>query len=100
VRVVIVTVVWAFSSMLVVSGALFLLASSLEFLVNERGWRVPEIFVDVMNYGGPAVMLIIPSVVAVLGMRGKLPGTRSRVGGRGFSVVVPEERAESDVRER
>jgi len=92
--------VWAFSSMLVLSGAMFLLGWSLAYLVNERGWHVPEIFLDVMNYAGPVVMLIIPSVVAVVGMRGKLPGTRRRVGGRGFSVLLPEERAESDVRER
>jgi hypothetical protein len=86
--------------MLVTSGALHLLGSSLAYLVNEQRWHVPDVFLDLLNYGGPAVMLIIPSVVAVLGMRGKLPGTRSRVGGRGFAVVVPNESAASNARER
>ena len=99
-RIVIVTIVWVILSMFVWSSAWFLLASWLAHLVNERGWRLPDIFLDLLNYGGGAAILIIPSVVAVLGMRGKLPGTRSRVGGRGFAVVVPNESAASNARER
>jgi len=97
---VIVTVVWAVLGMFVWSGSWFLLASWLAHLVNEGSWRPREILVDLVNYGGLAVMLMIPCVVAVLGMRRKLPGTRSSGGGRGFVVIVPDDGAASNARER
>jgi hypothetical protein len=98
-RVVLLTIVWAVLSLLIASGSWFLLESSLFYFVDKRGWLLPEGTDVLLNGGAVIVMLSVPSVIAVLGMRGKLPGTRRRVGGRGFSVLVPEDRAESRVRD-
>jgi hypothetical protein len=81
-----VTSAWMILSLLVWSGAWGLLGFSIEYLINERQWRIPEPSVDFLNYGGVVGMVTIPTFVAVLGMRGKLPGIRTRRGGRGFPL--------------
>ena len=65
-----------------------MLGFSMMYLVNERQWRVPSGIDDWFNYAGAAGMVIVPTLVALLGMRGKLPGVRRRIGGRGFEVDV------------
>ena len=85
-RVLFVTIAWMILSLLVWSGACFLMGFSIVYLVNERQWRIPDWIVDLLNYGGVAGLVILPTVLAVLGMRRKLPGIRLRSKGRGFPI--------------
>jgi len=50
-RVLFVTIAWMILSLLVWSGACFLMGFSIVYLVNERQWRIPDWIVDLLNYG-------------------------------------------------
>ena len=86
-RVLLVTIAWMILSLLAWSAAWGVLGFSIDYLVNERRWRISEGSIDLLDYTGAAGMVIVPTIFAVLGMRGKLPGIRSQRG-RGFPVEV------------
>lgn len=57
------------------------------YLCNERQVRLPEWTTDVYNWTAVAGAVVIPSVVALLAMRSKLPWTGEHSPGlRGFPV--------------
>jgi hypothetical protein len=59
------------------------------YLNNEKAFHIPTVIIPLLNIGGLVGMLIIPTVFALLGMRGKLPGTRkSAQRSQGFEVTV------------
>jgi hypothetical protein len=63
---------------------------TLMYLVNERQVKVPEWTLSWLNIAGVVGALVVPAASAVLGMRGKLPGTRGQtdVASRGFPMDV------------
>ena len=69
-------VAWVFGSVPLWWCVLFLFNPVITYLVNERQLHLPDGFYLFFNYG--LVLggtLLIPAIVAVLALRGKLPGT-------------------------
>jgi hypothetical protein len=81
---------WVIASLVVWAIVCNVVGFSLMYLVNERQVSVPAWTTDAYNWIAVGGVVLIPPVVAVLAMRGKLPGTgvrRSR--GRGFPLDAP-----------
>lgn len=61
--------------------------ATLMYLVNKRRFRFPAWTIDVYDWTAVAGIVLVPAVVAVLAMRGRLPGTGERGSKlRGFPI--------------
>src|SRR5687767_9152041 len=81
---------WVVASLVVWAILCNVVGSSLMYLVNERQVSVPGWPTDAHNWTVVGGVVLIPPAVAILAMRGKLPGTGLRRSqGRGFPLDVP-----------
>lgn len=73
---VLISVGWVVGSILAWWCVLFAIGLGAEYLTNERQVRLPDwfdpFFNEVLSFGGT---VLIPAFVALLVVRGKLPGT-------------------------
>jgi hypothetical protein len=86
-RRIIASIGWVVTSLVVWAIVCNVVGFSLMYLVNERQISVPAWTTDAYNWIAVGGLVLIPAFVAVLAMRGKLPGTGlRRAQGRGFPL--------------